>query len=35
LDAAMTARALDVELPDLTAMLGRLRAQMETQCLTT
>jgi dTDP-4-dehydrorhamnose reductase len=35
LDAAQTARVLDTELPDLTAMLGRLRAQMETQCLTT
>jgi dTDP-4-dehydrorhamnose reductase len=35
LDAAMTARALDTELPDLTTMLGRLRAQMETHCLST
>ena len=35
LDAAVTARALDTELPDLTAMLGRLRAQMETHCLST
>jgi dTDP-4-dehydrorhamnose reductase len=29
LDAQATARALDVELPDLDAMLGRLRAQVE------
>jgi dTDP-4-dehydrorhamnose reductase len=29
LDACATARALGVELPDLTAMLGRLKAQME------
>jgi dTDP-4-dehydrorhamnose reductase len=35
LDAARTARVLDTVLPDLTTMLGRLRAQMETQCLTT
>ena len=35
LDAAHTARVLDTELPDLTTMLGRLRAQMEAQCLTT
>ena len=35
LDAARTACLLDAELPDLTTMLGRLRAQMETQCLTT
>ena len=35
LDAKMTARALDTELPDLTTMLGRLRAQMETHCLST
>jgi dTDP-4-dehydrorhamnose reductase len=35
LDAAQTARVLGTELPDLTTMLGRLRAQMETHCLTT
>jgi dTDP-4-dehydrorhamnose reductase len=35
LDAAATARLLDTELPDLTTMLGRLRAQMETHCLST
>jgi dTDP-4-dehydrorhamnose reductase len=35
LDAAMTARALATELPDLTTMLGRLRAQMESHCLST
>jgi dTDP-4-dehydrorhamnose reductase len=35
LDAARTARLLDTELPDLTTMLGRLRAQMETHCLST
>jgi hypothetical protein len=35
LDAAHTAHVLDTELPDLTTMLGRLRAQMETRCLTT
>lgn len=35
LDATRTARALDVELPGLDTMLGRLRAQMEAQCLTT
>ena len=35
LDAAETARLLDTEPPDLTTMLGRLRAQMETHCLTT
>ena len=29
LDARATARALDVELPDLTAMLGRLKAEVE------
>lgn len=35
LDAVATARVLGAELPDLTTMLGRLRAQMETRCLTT
>jgi dTDP-4-dehydrorhamnose reductase len=35
LDAAVTARTLDRELPDLITMLGRLRAQMETHCLST
>jgi dTDP-4-dehydrorhamnose reductase len=35
LDAPATTRALDVELPDLDTMLGRLRAQMESHCLTT
>ena len=35
LDATETARVLDTELPDLDTMLGRLRAQMETHCLTT
>ena len=35
LDAAHTAHVLGVELPDLDTMLGRLRAQMESHCLTT
>jgi dTDP-4-dehydrorhamnose reductase len=35
LDAAVTAAALGAELPDLGTMLGRLRAQMESHCLTT
>ena len=32
LDAAATARALGVELPDLRTMLGRLRAEVESSC---
>jgi dTDP-4-dehydrorhamnose reductase len=35
LDAAATARILDTELPGLDTMLGRLRTQMESHCLTT